>query len=240
MAKTKAKASNKGIDKGEGTDDKGKVERFKCKIVTWDEIMLWAKDTVDKMKAAEFKPDIVIGLTRGGWVPARIMCDIMHIKSLFSIKVEHWGITAQPDGQAKLIQGLDMDLKGKKVLVVDDITDTGKSMQLSKEHLLSKGPAELRTATLLHITHSVFEPDFYSVKVPKEDWTWFVFPWNFYEDMRTLVPKTLYERKDLEGVCCAMREQFQVNVDRKQVDGTLNELRDQDKVEVKDGKWSMK
>src|SRR5512137_3053938 len=135
-------------------------EKFVCKVVTWDEIDLWAKNVVKKIRASGFKPDMVVALIRGGLVPARLICDHLHLKNLFAVKVEHWGITAQADMKAKLVAGLDLDLKGKKVLVVDDITDTGESLTLCSEHLRAKGPTELKYATLLHIAHSKFEPDF--------------------------------------------------------------------------------
>jgi hypothetical protein len=162
---------------------------IKCKVVTWSEIDLWAESVACKMEKSGYVPDVVVGLTRGGWVPARILCDQLVCKNLFSIKVEHWGITAQTDNRAKLVQELGVDIKGKKVLLVDDITDTGESLKLSLEHVKSKGPSDVKCATLLHITHSKVVPDFYGVEVRKENWRWFIFPWNFKEDMRNLIGK---------------------------------------------------
>jgi hypoxanthine phosphoribosyltransferase len=216
------------------------VETFLCKIVSWDEISLWAKRVVQKIKAAEYKPDVVVALIRGGLVPARLICDHLHLKNLYAVKVEHWGITAQTDMKAKLIQGLDLDLTGKRVLVVDDITDTGESMRLATEHLEEKGPGQMRSATLLHIAHSKFEPDFYDILVPKDEWTWFIFPWNFHEDLRTLTTKTLSTCKDIGEVADALKLQFKIKVDNETVEGALLELKERGEVICKDGKWEKK
>jgi hypothetical protein len=175
-------------------------DEIKCKVVTWSEIDHWAEQVACKMDESGYRPDVVVGLTRGGWVPARMLCDQLVCKNLFSIKVEHWGITAQTDNKAKLVQELGVDVRGKKVLLVDDITDTGESLKLSLDHVKSKDPADVRCATLLHITHSKIVPDFYGVEVRKEDWRWFIFPWNFKEDMRNLIGKLGKVPKDPKAV----------------------------------------
>ena len=56
------------------------------------------------------------------------------------------------------------------------------------------------------------EPDFFAVEVPKEQWTWFIFPWNRHEDLRTLLPKTLYEPKSEAEVRRAFKVQFKIDV----------------------------
>jgi hypoxanthine phosphoribosyltransferase len=213
------------------------VESFNCKVVAWDEIDTWAKNVVKKIRASDFKPDLIVALIRGGLVPARLICDHLHLKNLYAVKVEHWGITAGKDMKAKLIQGLDLDLSGKKVLVVDDITDTGESMRLATNHLKEKGPAEIRSATLLHIAHSSFEPDFFDVHVPKDQWTWFIFPWNLHEDLRTLASKTLTCAKAIDEITFSMMEQFNIDVDDDLVEGALLELVERGQVSCKDGKW---
>jgi hypoxanthine phosphoribosyltransferase len=215
-------------------------EKFKCKVVSWNEITNWGDSVSSKITMSGWRPDVVIGLIRGGLVPARILCDHLQIKSLYAVKVEHWGITAHPDQKAKLVQGIDLDLADQKVLIVDDITDTGESMHLASEHISEKGPAEVKSATLLHIEHSVFEPDFYDVFVSKNDWTWFIFPWNFHEDLRTLIPKTLSCCRDIEGIQSALRDQFQIAIKNDTIQKTMKQLEEMDKVIQKPEGWEKK
>lgn len=167
------------------------MKLVKSRIVTWSEIETWTKDVVGLMDRDRFLPEVVIGLTRGGWVPARLLCDLMGVKDLYAVKTEHWGITATRDGEAKLTQKLAVDVKGKRTLIMDDITDTGKSLELAREHVNAFSPGAMKSATLLHITHSSIEPDYYAVEVQADDWTWFIFPWNFNEDIRTLVAEAM-------------------------------------------------
>ncbi|HTY47508.1 MAG TPA: phosphoribosyltransferase [Methanomassiliicoccales archaeon] len=214
-----------------------KVESFKCKVVTFEEISKWTQDVARQIQDCGCKPTVIVGLTRGGWVPARLLCDHLHVKKLYAVKTEHWGMTANPDGIALLTQELNTPVKDESVLVVDDITDTGESLKLAVKHLKEKSPMEVNTATLLHITHSKIEPDFYSVKVSEKDWTWFIFPWNLYEDLRTLIPKTLYEPKTEEEVRHAFKDQFQVDVSEELVRMTLKHLEGDGKVRRKGRVW---
>lgn len=200
------------------------MEDTKCRLVTWDEIASWTRTLARKVRDHGFIPDVVVGLTRGGWVPARLLCDHFSIKNLYSVKTEHWGLTATKDGSAKLAAPLGVDVSGKRVLVVDDITDTGQSLQLALNHVRSLGPAGSRTGTLLHITHSMIVPDYYTVEVPKEDWTWFIFPWNFNEDIRNFVAKAQKEAGSPAEIRSLLKRHCQIDVPVPAIEDALVEL----------------
>jgi hypoxanthine phosphoribosyltransferase len=158
-----------------------------CYVLDWDDIYSYAYQTAKKIKGSEWKPDAIVGIARGGWVHARIQCDLLGVKNLFSVKVDHWGVTATKDGKAKLTCPLVGDVKDKRVLVVDDITDTGESLTTAVNHVKDQGnPSEVKTAALLHIVGSKFTPDYYGLEI---SWAWEIWPWNFYEDISALITK---------------------------------------------------
>jgi hypoxanthine phosphoribosyltransferase len=159
---------------------------FECEVMDWDLFSNLAKKLAKKINGSGYTPDLIVGLARGGWVLARVLCDLIGVKDLVSLKVEHWGVTATPDGKAKLRYPLNVDLNGKKVLIIDDITDTGESMRIAVEYIESLKPSEVRTAALRHIKTSKFTPDYFGEEM---DWRWVIFPWNFTEDMCNIVPK---------------------------------------------------
>jgi hypoxanthine phosphoribosyltransferase len=214
-----------------------KVESFRCKLVSWDEISKWTAQLAKNIRAQGFHPSVIIGLTRGGWVPARLLCDHLKVKKLYAVKTEHWGVTANPDGKALLTQELNTSIEQDNVLAVDDITDTGESLTLAMAHLSIMHPRQLHSATLLHITHSKFQPDFFSVEVPKEKWTWFIFPWNLNEDLRTLTPKTMRAPVDIDGIRAAFKKQFRIGPSTEMVKSALAELEAECKVQRRGGKW---
>ena len=168
------------------------MKKFPARLASWEEIERWAKEGAWKVLEEGWEPDVVVGLARGGWVAARLYCDYLGVKDLVSLKIEHWGVTATPDGKAKLKYGSNYNLEGKKVLIVDDISDTGESLTLAKNYVENQKPAEIRVATLLTVRGSRFKPDYYGEEI---DWAWIVFPWNFVEDMINLV-NNLFEEKE--------------------------------------------
>lgn len=214
--------------------------KISCKILTWEQVDELCRKTAASVQEAGYKPDLIIGLARGGWFTARVLCDLLGVKELLSLKVEHWGVTAQPDGKATIRYPFNVDLAGKKVLIADDITDTGESMKLAKEFLSQMNPKALKTAVLQHISKtSTFTPDFYGESV---DWHWYVYPWNFMEDMTNLVPKTL--KKGEEAITQKqLNERLQQNyaftLPDKKMSEMLEQLEKKGALKKHDGKWQL-
>ena len=66
---------------------------FKARLVSWNEIVDWCL-SIRKEIVNSYSPEIIIALSRGGLVPGRLLSDYLWIKDLYTIKTEHWGITA--------------------------------------------------------------------------------------------------------------------------------------------------
>jgi len=69
-------------------------------------------------------------------------------------------------------------VKDKRVLIVDDIADTGKSLQHASDYVKEFKPADCRTGVLQLLFTSETTPDYFAEFL--EDWMWVVYPWNFY------------------------------------------------------------
>jgi xanthine phosphoribosyltransferase len=186
---------------------------FKATYVSWNEIEEWTKGIMKMIIKDNYNPDIIIGIARGGLVPARMVADYLFKKDLLSIKTEHWGLTATMDGKAVLKEKLNYDITGKKVLIVDDITDTGESMKLSYNYIKSLNPAEVKTTSMLYVNGSNYTPDYYGKGLSKEQWAWFIFPWNVYEDTYNLSKKFMESPVDVEVLKGKLAENYNLNVD---------------------------
>ncbi|BDR91160.1 phosphoribosyltransferase [Vulcanisaeta souniana] len=163
------------------------------KLVSWDEITEWARVLSMKIRDSGWLPDVVVAIARGGYAPARLICDYLGITDLISIQVVHWPSTAQVTEKAYIKYPLSVDLGGKRVLVIDDIVDTGDSIQLAREYIeRNNRNVEVRTAALQWIsTVAKFKPDYWAIEV--RDWVWFVYPWNVTEDMTNFIKRILLE-----------------------------------------------
>jgi hypothetical protein len=201
--------------------------KFSCTVVDWNYAYGLCKDVGEEIKAAGFKPEVIIGVARGGWFLARILCDLFLLKDLLSLKMEHWGLTATITGDAKLEYGLDErareKLRGKRVLIADDVTDTGDSLRLVLEHVKSLDAREVKTAAMHHKTSSSYVPDFYGELM--SDWTWIVYPWSFHEDVMELSEKLLVkEGLSVRALRAALREEFGFYVPYYQLKDVLENM----------------
>jgi len=196
-------------------------DKFECEVMDWGQFQDLAKRVARRIRDSGYRPDLIVGLARGGWVLARVLCDLLGIKDLVSLKVEHWGVTATPDGRARLKYPFRIDLSGRWVLIVDDITDTGESMRLAMEYVGTLNPAEVKTATLRHITGSKFVPDFYGDEI---SWRWVIFPWNYVEDLCNIIPKVAGERSGIDEMRRRLKEDYKIDIDEPEIARILREI----------------
>lgn len=169
-------------------------DKFKCVVTNWDYIYDLCRDVSNEVKESGYEPDVIIALARGGWFAGRVLCDFLGLDDLTSLKIEHYTGTAVAGEEPVIKYPLaETAVEGKKVLIVDDIADTGKSMIHAKEYVLKQGPKDVRTATLQHLYCSEMEPDYCGAKL--EEWAWIVYPWNFMEDMMDIISKLMVKMK---------------------------------------------
>lgn len=208
---------------------------MKCRIVTFQEVHDMVRKVSEQVKASGYRPDTIVGLARGGWLPARLMCDFLGLTDLVSLKVEHWIETGRTKDEATIKYPLTADFRGKRILVVDDITDTGKSLIASTEYLKRHNrPEELRVATMQYIPTSKFKPNYYAEEV--RVWTWFIYPWNWIEDTSTLLVRLMSQRKDhtwsLEEVSRGLHENFEIKWSKRMLRYILGVMGERGQVDI--------
>jgi uncharacterized protein len=144
-----------------------------------------------KIQTTPYKPDIIVAIARGGLISARILTDLLETAELATIQVQFYVGIAQTKEEPTLKQALTFQVNGKKVLLVDDIADTGKSLQFAKNYLQQQGAAEIKTVTLYLKPKSITTPDYYE----KQTSNWIVFPWDTKETIRKIIQKQQGKRQ---------------------------------------------
>ena len=167
--------------------------RIPTKLVSWNDIVKWSRELAKKVKESGYKPDVIVAVARGGFVPARLLCDFLGVENLLSLQSQHWTEAAKAAERAIIKFPYKVDLTGKKVLLVDDIVDTGESLALAKKYILENWrPKELRIATLQWIKPvAKIKPDYYLIEVT--EWVWFQYPWTRLEDTYQFFKRMLSE-----------------------------------------------
>ncbi len=197
-------------------------DKFKCHLVSWDESYRLAKILARKIKSSGFKADLVIGIARGGLVPARVVCDFLLQKDLAAIKVEHWGIAATL-GKARIKFPLPIDISGKKILIVDDVADTGDTFSVIMDYIKEKNPSEVKTAVLHYKTCSTCVPDYWAEM--QEKWMWIIYPWAVYEDLTGFVKKVLVRPMMHVEIQKALKNNYGIKISRKDLSEMLIDMR---------------
>jgi hypoxanthine phosphoribosyltransferase len=154
-------------------------------VPTWSQIYAMLVSQAEKIRCSGFKPAVIVGVTRGGWVPARILSDILGIQVLATVGVKFYLGVSETRSEPLLTQGVSVDVTGKKALLVDDVADTGGSLRLAREHLQQQGVGEVQVATVYRKPLGVITPEFYE----KETRRWVVFPWDTKETLRNILGK---------------------------------------------------
>jgi hypothetical protein len=164
-------------------------------IPTWNQVYDMLLNLAEKIRKNGFKPDIIVGVSRGGWPPARVLSDLLDNPNLANVRAEFYLGVAETKGEPTLTQPASVVVAGKKVLIVDEVADTGKSLKLVREHIIEEGATEVKVATVYYKPWSIIMPDYYQ----KETSRWIVFPWEIKETVRKIVKKCREKGKSVEG-----------------------------------------
>ena len=221
---------------------------FDCTITNWEYIYGLCRDVADGVKAVDFEPDVVVALARGGWFAGRCLCDFLGLDDLTSLKMEHYVGTAEKSGEPEIRYPMpEGSVAGKDILVIDDIADTGGSIERAYEYVTDRDAGEVRTATLQLLETSEFEPDFVGERL--ETWTWIVYPWNFIEDMIDLTSGVMEQADVTVFTTDAIRHRLAAfhGIDRiemeiaqpDRMDEVLAEMERRGRIESVDGGWRL-
>jgi hypoxanthine phosphoribosyltransferase len=163
---------------------------------SWDEIYEMCLDLASMIKASGFEPDLIVGIARGGWVPARLLSDFLDNPNITSIKVEFYLDIGKTKNEPTITQDIQVSVNGKKILLVDDVADTGKSLMLVKNHLKNMGASEIRIACIYFKPWSIVKPDYYV----RETEAWIIFPHEIRESAAKIWLKVKAEGGNLKDV----------------------------------------
>jgi len=117
-----------------------------CYNVSWEDSFYLSAELAVKIKESEYVPDVIIAISRGGLVPARVVADFMLERNLLCLRAEHWGVGTKH--KKVKITGSTTNLESKRVLVVDDVADSGGTLFEMVKYLKERGAASVVTAAI--------------------------------------------------------------------------------------------
>jgi uncharacterized protein len=123
-----------------------------------------------------YQPDVVVGITRGGLVPS------VYVSHYFNKNLKTIEVSFRDSGVKESVAGLvSLIRSGSKILLVDDICDSGETLEWIYRNVESYNPqyvSNLKTMVLIHnLSCTKFTPDYIGTEINKmEKPVWVVFP----------------------------------------------------------------
>jgi hypoxanthine phosphoribosyltransferase len=144
-------------------------------VLTWTTFPVAIRELAERVVASGFVPDVVVAVARGGLVPGGAMAYALGTKGVGTLNVEFYTDIGQTLDDPRVLPPLmdTSDLPGSKVLVVDDVADSGRTLALVMD-MLAKHGAEARSVVLYTKPRTIIRPD-YSWR---DTDLWITFPWS--------------------------------------------------------------
>lgn len=191
--------------------------KLEFEITSWEQIYEALLNLANRIRENDFKADVIVGVSRGGWPPARIMSDLLENPELANVRAEFYLGVAKTKGDPMITQPVSTSVTDKKVLIVDEVADTGKSLRLVKSHLEEQGATEVKIMTIYYKPWSIVVPDWYA----KETSRWIVFPWERKETVRQVLEEYKDQGKSVDE---AVEKLVRSGLSRKLVDRFIREI----------------
>jgi len=147
----------------------------KKEYLSWELYGKAAREMAEVIAADDFRPDIIMAIARGGLFVAGSLGYALSVKNIYTMNVEYYtGEDERLDVPVVLPPYLELvDLEEAKVLVADDVADTGHTLKMVRDFCAGK-VGDVRTAVLYEKDRSVVKCDY----CWQRSNLWIEFPWS--------------------------------------------------------------
>lgn len=154
-------------------------------VLTWETFGLASRELAEQVVASGFLPEVVVAIARGGLLPGGAVAYALGTKGVGTLNVEFYTDIGQTLADPRVLPPLmdTSELPGARVLVVDDVADSGRTLALVMSMLADKGVLA-RSAVLYTKPASIVVPD-YSWKNTDR---WITFPWSAQPPVEGALP----------------------------------------------------
>lgn len=151
-------------------------------MLSWSDVEKKVDILAEKVVGDGYAVDTIIGVLRGGVIVANLLSDVLDVREVYVVGCRSYKGTEA--GELKVYHDLVLGgLEGRNVLLVDDIADTGSTLDAAVEKLIKpRNPKKIKTATLFRKPWSKYCPT-YCVDTTNG---WVVFPWERFEAVKTI------------------------------------------------------
>lgn len=151
-------------------------------VPSWQDLDQLSFELAQKIIESGEEFDLVVALAKGAWPMSRTLVDYLAISNLVSLGVRFYSGINERLSEPEVYQDLPVSVDNKKILLFDDVADTGESLVFASDYLMEQGASEVKTATLFLKERSAIIPDFDANTTN----SWIIFPFEVREMMGLL------------------------------------------------------
>ncbi len=146
--------------------------------MTWDDLGAGARALAQQAADDGYRPDIIIAIARGGLPVAGAVAYALGVKNTFTVNVEFYTGVDERLSLPVMLPPVPVlvDLEQSRILVCDDVADTGRTLELVSEFCLGK-VRDVRFACLYEKPRSTVKCEYVWRRTDR----WIVFPWSVDE-----------------------------------------------------------
>ncbi len=144
------------------------------KFVTWKEFEDLCFELAVKLNEGGEKFDNIVSISRGGHVISRLLSDLLDV-AIFNVSIQSY--EAMQQRELKLTQKLGQYLSDQRILLVDEIVDSGLTLGRAKEYLKRLRATEVVSVALHVKPRAIERPDYFA----RETNAWVIYPYEIRE-----------------------------------------------------------
>lgn len=120
----------------------------------------------------EYAPEIVVGIARAGVIPAAVLASILRV-DFHAMTISRREGGERVRDRPAVLSAAPLQARGKRVILVDEVSTSGETFRMGLAALRSVGPAEIRTAAVF-VRPQGYAPDFFALETDAT----VIFPWD--------------------------------------------------------------
>lgn len=157
--------------------------------LTWVQYHVLAQKLAASILLQSPEFDEIVAISRGGLTLGHLLSDLLR-KPISTISIQSY-TDIQTQGEIVIKTKLQTPIRNKRILLVDDVADSGKTLRRAVAYLKHLGPADITTVAMFYKPHSIFRPDYFARQTTK----WILFPYEPTEMILLLSQKMKNEGK---------------------------------------------
>lgn len=177
------------LDASQGASNNKYLMNIQYLPIDWKTYHTLARKVAATILSQKNQPNQIVAISRGGLTFGHILSDLLAIP-VSTISIQSY-TDIQTQGEVKITEPLKTPILNKHVVLVDDVADSGKTLQRAINHLNEFKPKSILTITLFYKKHSIIRPDIFA----KQSNKWIIFPYEVAEMICLITKKMTREGK---------------------------------------------